>query len=143
MTLADPLHLIDVNILIARIFEGHEHHRAAVNWFNTPGLQWALCPWSEAGFIRYATRPGRLSMAEATAILEELAQHPGYHYRPIAHDWRTLTKPFYQRLHGHKQVTDACLLGLAIRHGLILATFDKRILHLAGEYGRHVQTLGA
>ena len=49
MTLADPLHLIDVNILIARIFEGHEHHPAAVEWFDTPGLQWALCPWSEAG----------------------------------------------------------------------------------------------
>jgi len=31
------------------------------------------------------------------------------------------------RLLGHQQVTDACLLGLAIRRGGVLATLDKRI----------------
>jgi len=80
-------------------------------------------------------------MGEATAILDELAQYPGYHYHPIAHNWRTLTKPFFQRLHGHKQVTDAYLIGLAIQDGLVLATFDQRILHLAGEYRQHVNVL--
>lgn len=82
-------------------------------------------------------------MGEATGILDRLAQHPGYHYHPIAHSWRTLTKPFFQRLYGHKQVTDACLLGLAIQDGLVLVTFDRAIAHLAGEYSKHVHILDA
>jgi len=141
--LSKALHLVDVNVLIARLFEGHEHHRHAVKWFETPGLQWALCPWAEAGFLRYATRPERLSMGEAARILDELAGHRGYHYHRIAHNWRTLTKPFFQRLHGHKQITDAFLLGLAIHDRLIFTTFDQRILHLAGEHSQHVCILAA
>ena len=54
-----------------------------------------------------------------------------------------MTKPFFRRLHGHKQVTDAYLLGMAIEEDLILATFDKRIGHLAGEYAKQVLILGA
>ena len=141
--MTEALHLVDVNVLVARLFERHEHHHPAVEWFDTPDLQWALCPWTEGGFLRYATRPDRLSMGEATGILDELARHPGYHYHPIAYNWRTLTKPFFQRLHGHKQVTDAYLLGLAIHDRLVLATFDQRILHLAGEHSQHVHVLGA
>lgn len=134
-------YLVDVNVLIARLFESHEHHRAALKWFQTPGLQWALCSWTEAGFLRFATRPDRLSMAEATGILDRLAQHPGCHYHPIADSWSTLTKPFFHRLHGHRQVTDAWLLGMAIQDGLALATFDRAILHMAGEHQSHVLLL--
>lgn len=141
MILTKALHLLDVNVLIARLFESHEHHRPAQEWFKTPGLKWALNPWAEAGFLRFATRDDRLSMGEASGILDELAQQPGYHYHPVAHNWRTLTKPFFKRLQGHKQITDACLLGLAIHDGLILATFDRRILHLAGEHSHHVSIL--
>ena len=137
------LYLVDVNVLIARLFEGHEHHHLATEWFHTPGLQWAICPWTEAGFLRFATRPDRLSMSEATGLLEEVALHPGYLYHTCLHNWRTLTKPFFRRLHGHKQVTDAYLLGMAIADDLILATFDKRISHLAGQHVQQVLILGA
>jgi hypothetical protein len=47
-----------------------------------------------------------------------------------------------RRLHGHKQVTDAYLLGMAIEDDLIIATFDKRIGHLVGEYAEQVLILG-
>jgi uncharacterized protein len=141
--LAEAVHLMDVNVLIARLFEDHEHHSAARRWFDTPGLQWALCPWTEAGFLRYATRPGRISMGEATGILNSLKQQPGCHYHPVTRDWQTLTKPFFNRLHGHNQVTDAWLLGLAIVDRLVLVTFDRAILHLAGEYSQHVLVLNA
>jgi hypothetical protein len=52
-------------------------------------------------------------------------------------------KPFFNRLHGHKQVTDAYLLGHAVLDGLVLATFDGGILHLAGEHSQHVHVLAA
>ena len=78
--MTEALYLVDVNVLIARLFEGHEHHDLATEWFQTPGLEWALCPWAEGGFLRFATRPDRLGMSEATGLLEQMELHPGYHY---------------------------------------------------------------
>jgi hypothetical protein len=78
---------------------------------------------------------------QSTELLEQMELHPGYHYHTCAANWRTLTKPFFRRLHGHKQVTDAYLLGMAIAGDLILATFDKRIGHLAGEHAKQVLIL--
>ena len=126
--------------------EGHVHHEVVTAWFNSPGLQWALCALTEAGFLRNATapRPGQIGMSEATAVLAGLAKEPDYRYVPITADWHTLTQPFSQRIYGTKQVTDAYLLGLAIREGLVLATMDKAILHLAGDqYSDHVLLLKA
>ena len=74
-------------------------------------------------------------------MLTKLKEHPGYRYQPISGDWHTLTAPFFKRLHGHKQVTDAFLLGLAISEGLTLVTFDRAILHLAGEHTSHLRVL--
>jgi len=103
-----------------------------------------MCAFTEAGFLRNATAPrfGQITMSEATAILEDLAQHPGYRYLPITDGWQTLCSPFFKRLYGTKQVTDAYLLGLAVREGLVLVTMDKAALHLAGsEYSKHVLLL--
>lgn len=138
-----PRNLLDVNVLVALLDEDHIHHRCATAWFDTPGLQWAICPLTEAGFLRYMTRPGMgdLSIEEATALLMRLAREPGFHYQPIITGWTTLCGPFFKRLFGHNQITDAYLLGLAIREGLVLVTFDKAILHLAGEHGNHVHLL--
>lgn len=142
---AKPRYLLDANVLIARVFEVHTHHRTASTWFNTPGLRWALCPFTEAAFLRYATSPimGNLDMGEATALLESLSQHPGYQFQPLTQNWRDLTKPFFRRLHGHKQVMDAYLLGQALLENFVVATFDSAFLHLAGTHSTHVRILGA
>jgi predicted nucleic acid-binding protein len=145
MTLTEPrVYLLDVNIVLALLDESHVHNDAATEWFATPGLQWALCPFTEAGALRFMTRPktGDISMETVSSMLAEMKRHPGYHYQPVTTDWHTLTKPFSKRLHGHNQVTDAYLLGLAIHEGLILATFDQAMLHLAGEHSQCVHILG-
>ncbi len=81
-------------------------------------------------------------MSEATAVLKQLAQHPGYRYLPVNADWQTLCSPFFTRLYGTKQVTDAYLLGLALREDLVLVTMDKGVVHLAGtEFSKHVLVL--
>jgi uncharacterized protein len=145
--LAKARYLLDVNVFYALTTRDHIHHRLAKDWFYaSPALQWALCSFTEAGYLRNATapRPSQITLMEATQILAELAQHPGYHYLPITCDWRTLTSPFFKRLYGTKQVTDAYLLGLAVREGLTLVTMDKGIMHLAGEENRrHVLLLEA
>jgi toxin-antitoxin system PIN domain toxin len=137
-------YLLDVNVLVALTSAVHVHHLLVKEWFNANlNLEWAICAFTEAGFVRTAIppRPGQIEISEATTILSQLAQHPGYHYLPITADWYTLCSPFFKRLYGTKQITDAYLLGLAIREGLILVTLDRAILHLAGEHKKHVLLL--
>ncbi len=140
-------YLLDVNVLVALTTRSHVHHGLVKNWFySAPNLKWAICAFTEAGFLRNATapRPGQITMSEATAVLGQLAQHPGYHYLPIAADWQTLCSPFFTRLYGTKQVTDAYILGLAVQSRLALVTMDKAISHLAGtEFSKHVLVLTA
>ena len=140
-----PRYLLDVNVLVALTTRSHVHHDLVKKWFYaSPAHQWAICAFTEAGFLRNATapRPGGVTMSEATAILKQLAQHPGYRYLPITADWQTLGGPFFPRLYGTKQVTDAYLLGLAVQQSLVLVTMDKAIPHLAGkEHSPHVLLL--
>jgi len=146
MRLFKGRYLLDVNVYVALLSENHIHHQLVTAWFNTPGLQWAICAFTEAGFLRNATapRPGQITLNEATAVLARMAQLPGYHYLPVIADWPTLCSPFFSRLYGTKQVTDAYLLGLAVQDGLVLVTMDKAILHLAGsEHSRRVLLLEA
>ncbi len=144
--MSKPEFLLDVNVLIALLQELHVHHRIVTAWFNTPGVHWALCAFTEAGYLRNATAPrfGRITMVEATRTLRELRQHPGYRYLPITADWEDLCVPFFKRLYGTNQVTDAYLLGLAVRENLVLVTMDKGVVHLAGmDHGKHVLLLGS
>jgi toxin-antitoxin system PIN domain toxin len=136
-------YLLDLNLVIALVNEDHIHHWPAMDWFDTPELEWALCAFTEAGLLRFLTHPKirDLPMNEAVAILSSLKHEPGYRYVPVTADWHETTVPFAARLHGHNQITDAFLLGIAIREGFILATFDKAILHLAGEHRQHVHLL--
>lgn len=138
----DRRYLLDVNVLVALLDEFHVHHEVAVKWFYTPGRQWALCPFTEAGFLRIVTNPrAGMSMETAEALLENMKREPGYHYQLIPADWRTLTQPIARQILGHNQVTDAWLLGTALQAGLTLATFDRAMLHLAGEFRGSVVVL--
>lgn len=101
MPLSKPAFLLDVNVFYALTARNHIHHAAVKAWFYaSPDIQWAICPFTEAGYIRNATapRPGQIEIAEATMILKSLAKHPGYHYLPIAEDWHTLCSLFFRRL---------------------------------------------
>ncbi|HEY0785885.1 MAG TPA: TA system VapC family ribonuclease toxin [Acidobacteriaceae bacterium] len=137
--------LLDVNVLVALTARGHVHHALVKAWFYaSPGLRWAACAFTEAGFLRNATasRAGQVTMGQATAILRQLARHPGYTYLPITESWETLSAPFARRVYGTKQVTDAYLLGLALREGCTLVTMDTAIVHLAGvEHKAHLLLL--
>lgn len=142
----NPRFLLDVNVLIALAFRSHVHNELVRTWFYaSPKLQWAVCAFTESGFLRNATapRPGQITLREATEILREFRQHPGYLYLPIQTDWHTLSAPFTQRVYGTKQVTNSYLLGLALQNDLVLVTMDKAILHLAGsQHKHHVLILG-
>ena len=48
-------HLLDVNVLLAAVWEEHPLHTRAFKWLN--GKSIALCPLAELGFIRISTHP--------------------------------------------------------------------------------------
>lgn len=137
-------HLLDVNLAIAITQEGHVHHRLAQRWFNTPNLHWSLCAFSEAGYFRLTTKPGigTFSLPEAEQVLAALIAHPRYSPWPIVDSWTTVVEPFRERVHGHQQITDAYLLGLAIKENGILVTLDKALKYMAGpKYSKHLLVL--
>jgi toxin-antitoxin system PIN domain toxin len=136
--------LLDVNVLIALTEQGHMHHQTVMKWFNTPGLDWGLCAFSEAGLLRVTVNSnvGNVSVWEATEILKALEKHPGHRYWPITTNWSVLAAPFRERIYGHQQITDAYLLGLAIKENGVLVTLDKAFKFLAGErYNKHLLVL--
>ena len=139
--------LLDLNVLIALTDPDHRHHRTAQAWFVSAGKEsWGICPLTEAGFVRVTTNPafrsGLLTLEQAVAILQALKGHAGYWYWQIDESWVTLTAPFAARILGHQQVTDAYLLGLAIKENGVLVTFDRGIAYMAGgEFSRNVLIL--
>ena len=139
--------LLDLNVLIALTDPEHTHHQKAWNWFTSSGREnWAICPLTEAGFVRVtmnpAFRPTPRTLEHAIAILQALKGHPGYGYCEIDESWVTLTARFAARIRSHQQVTDAYLLGLAIKEKGVLVTFDEGIQYMAGaEFRQNVLLL--
>ena len=140
-------YLLDVNVLIALTSVEHEHYRKAIRWFDSLVRQeWGICALTELGYVRFITNPatqmGVEGFSRAAAVLAELAQGPGYRYWPMTESWAMLTAPFHSRIFGHQQVTDAYLLGLAIKDDGVLVTFDRGLKYLAGaEFARNVLVL--
>lgn len=137
--------LPDVNVLLALTMRGHEFYTIATNWFQSRGSsEFLLCPLTESGFLRLSTDPrvGNQQLRDAIFLLREFSTLPGFGYLPVPDSWLNLTAPFVWRLHGHKQVTDAYLLGLAVHEKAVLVTLDTRIQSWAApEYEKHLLTL--
>jgi uncharacterized protein len=133
--LAKPISLPDVNVLLALSDTGHVGHGPASRWFGQlRGSRFALCPITEAGFVRLSTNPhvGGREIGVAVSMLETIRALPNRVDLPMDKSWMTLAKPLLSRLHGYRQVTDALLLGLAIRHECVLVTLDQHVRALAG-----------
>lgn len=131
----DAGYLLDVNVLVALTDRNHVHHAVVTKWFDgNKNEKWGTCPLTEGGFLRVVTNPaiGALTIEEATEILIRLAKQTRYIFWPITQSWVEVASQFEGRVFGHQQVTDACLLGLAIKEGVVLVTLDKAVRHLAG-----------
>ena len=139
--------LLDVNVLVALADQRHDQNQAARNWFASSGKHnWGICPLTEAGFFRITTNPsfrsGPHTFEQAIAIIQSLKVLPGYSYWEIRDSWVSLTAPFAARLSGHQQVTDAYLLGLAIKENGVLVTFDRALKYMAGrQFAQHLHLL--
>jgi toxin-antitoxin system PIN domain toxin len=123
--------LLDVNVLIALLDPSHMFHAAARGWFREKGARgWATCPLSENGCVRVMSNPGYpypgLTVARVRALLAELVAIDDHRFWP---DSVSLLDAKYFRLDeaGPKHLTDVYLLGLAVRFGGRLVTFDRSV----------------
>lgn len=135
-----PVSLPDVNVLVALLSEDSVFHGAAQQWFlESARMGWATCPLTQAGFVRIISNPaayrGTIRPPQALEVLEESLRHPTHKFW---HDDLSVAEtlaPFQRHLSGHQQITDAYLLGLALRHNGRLVTFDKAVVALASAAG--------
>jgi toxin-antitoxin system PIN domain toxin len=123
--------LLDVNVLIALLDASHMHHDTATRWLEREQAQgWASCPITQNGCIRIMSQPAYPAPLPAAAVAARLAEAvtgPDHQFwpddlNPVVE--KTLT---WGQVLGHRQVTDAYLLALAVKHGGRFATFDARV----------------
>ena len=123
--------LLDVNVLIALLDENHVHHPEASACFaDHVDEGWASCPMTQNGYLRIVSHPrypNVLEVADAISRLKAAVATP-YH-RFIPDDITLLDDDVIDRRHllGHRQLTDAYLLALAIAHDARLVTLDKSV----------------
>lgn len=128
-------YLLDTNLLIALLWPSHERHGLAVKWFTRHRAKgWATCPYTQAGFVRIVSNPAfsrdAVQPREAIQILSANTAAKDHSLWPDELPLADAVAFAGLRLMGHQQVTDAYLLGLAIRRGGVLATLDQRIAAL-------------
>ena len=141
--------LLDVNVLLALFDPDHVDHRTAHHFVGTAlEYGWATCPLTQNGFVRIVSQPrypSPVSTSDALARLAEAASDDSHEFWPD--DVSLLDQGVLDRssLLGHRQVTDAYLLALAVRHGGRLVTFDTAIpvRAVTGAASEHVEVLVA
>ena len=127
------MYLLDVNVLIALLDQCHVNHISAHRWFKkSSGSFWATCPITENAVIRILSNPGYASVDwMPTEVMNHL---DGFFTEELgwnawSDDVSLQDETLFDRrlIRGHKQLTDIYLLGLAVRRGGKLATFDRSI----------------
>ena len=123
-----PVHLLDVNVLIALCDARHEHHELAARWFLAYAAQgWATCPLTQNGAIRIMSAPaypGARPVAQVMAQLQAMCAHGHHRFWPDAVSLVEAGTLNPAHLLGHRQLTDAYLLALAVHHRGCLVTVD-------------------
>ena len=123
--------LLDVNVLIALIDPSHKFHRTAKDWAlkNSPS-GWATCPLTQNGCVRIISQPGYpqpVSVQQAVQTLQALCQSPQHQFWPDDLSLLDAAAFDHEKIHGHRQLTDLYLLGLAVSHGGSFVTLDGAV----------------
>ncbi len=127
--------LLDINLLIALAWPSHIHHQPAHAWFAANSkFGWATCPITQCGFVRISSNPKIIAEAAspktALATLCDIVALENHIFWPDSVAMSESGEVPTHLLIGHRQVTDAYLLGLAKSNNGKLATLDKKISSL-------------
>jgi hypothetical protein len=118
--------LLDVNLLMALLWENHQHHTQARSWLKGVSA-FATCPVVQLGFARVSSHPllgYGLTPEMAFGVLRQFIADPRHKF--ISDDL-SCTDPVVRTelMAGPNQITDRYLAALARQHGFCLATLDQ------------------
>ena len=139
-------YLLDVNALIALGWPTHEHHDRMVRWFKTHASHgWATCALTQAAFVRVISQPAfsgqPLGVGEIAEVLLRNTAHSRHRFLSIDFGIEQVLGACTGGLRGHRQITDAWLLTLAMHNRVKLVTFDSGIAQLLATAGERAQHL--
>ena len=129
--------LLDVNVLMALLWENHEHHQVARRWLRRIA-DFSTCPVSQLGFARVSSHPllgYSMSPDQAFGVLRRFLADSRHRFVPddLSCSDRIVRTDLMGRAN---QVTDHYLVALARQHHLTLATLDEPVVKtFAGEAG--------
>jgi len=126
-------YLLDVNLLLAGIWENHSRHVEAFSWLE--GKNILLCPLAELGFLRISTNKKAIGapMDKARELLQKFSTERNA--ERIADD----IAPLDSHPETSEKVSDFYLADLAMKYQAKLATLDEGIDHSAVEVVRQHQ----
>jgi uncharacterized protein len=118
--------LLDVNLLVALLWENHEHHTRTRLWFKGVS-SFATCPVVQLGFARVSSHPllgFGLTPELVFGVLRQFISDPRHQF--ICDDLSCADRVVRTELMaGANQITDHYLVALARQHGFTLATLDQ------------------
>ena len=139
--------LLDVNVLLALFDFPHIHHKRARVWWTThKAMGWASCPLTQNGFARVISKPGYarpIPLQTALSALAAQVAQPDHEFWAGDISIADQTLLDHSRILGPNQITDIYLLGLAVKNGGRLVTFDRGlpINAVRGAQARHLVVL--
>jgi uncharacterized protein len=123
--------LFDVSFLIALFTPRHVHgHRAHDWWLENQKFGWASCPITQNGFVRITSQPSFPHPATTADAMSKLKTAiAGTDHQFWIDDISISDESVFDHryLFGHRQVTDAYLLGLAAKNNGRFVTFDQSV----------------
>jgi toxin-antitoxin system PIN domain toxin len=123
--------LLDVNVLIALSDAHHVHHNPAKRWLMAHATEgWASCPLTQNGAVRILSQPNYTNPRPLSDVLTQvtgMCRGDGHQF--WADDITILDPKLFNHghVHGHRQLTDVYLLGLAMYHQGCFVTLDGQI----------------
>lgn len=121
--------LLDVNVLIALLDAAHVHHAAANDWLAAHiDTGWASCPLTQNGCLRILSTEGyprRQPVAAVAERLVEATRTPFHEFWPDEISVLDASRFEQERWLSSRQITDAYLLGLAVKRGGVFVTLDR------------------
>jgi toxin-antitoxin system PIN domain toxin len=118
--------LLDVNVLMALLWQNHDQHLKARNWLRSI-TNFATCPVAQLGFARVSSHPllgYGMSPDQAFGVLRQFISTSRHTFVPddLSCEDRVVRSDL---MRGANQVTDRYLVALARQHKIALATLDE------------------
>jgi uncharacterized protein len=127
--------LLDVNVLIALVDPKHASSARAHEWFAAHSQAKggvATCPIVQNGVARILSQPAyssgaQFSVQSVVHVLRDFCAAVDHQFWADSVALVNAETFDESRLMGHRQITDAYLLALAVANGGVLVTFDSAI----------------